>query len=90
MANIRLPLALAGSGTAIFAYRRSGQPAGITAGLSWTNTLVSAFAFPLLNPIVEEQQHRGYVQPRLAAAAGSIQKGIVITAAGFGLQKEVR
>jgi len=48
--------------------------------------LVSAVAFPLLNPLVEELQYRGYAQPRLIAASGSTWAGILITSAGFGLQ----
>jgi membrane protease YdiL (CAAX protease family) len=52
---------------------------------SWL-ALVSGIAFPLLNPIVEELQFRGYAQPRLAAAWRSAPAGIVVTALGFGLQ----
>lgn len=48
--------------------------------------LVSAVAFPLLNPFVEELQYRGYAQPGLIAAFRSIPTGILITALGFGLQ----
>ena len=48
--------------------------------------LVSAVAFPLLNPPVEELQYRGYAQPGLIAASGSVWTGILATALGFGLQ----
>jgi hypothetical protein len=48
--------------------------------------VVSAVAFPLLNPPVEELQYRGYAQPRLIAASGSLWPGLLLTAAGFGLQ----
>jgi membrane protease YdiL (CAAX protease family) len=48
--------------------------------------LVSAVAFPLINPFVEELQYRGYAQPRLIAASGSTSTGILLTALGFGLQ----
>lgn len=181
MAFIRLPLALAGSGTAILAYELAGNPVGIAAGLGWsTLTLtvvnllclgllawrsrvevadlramiglrrrwlvkdilsgllwslllgglllagvfgivlalygpaglndletvfvgdadlsfslplwlayVSAVAFPLLNPVVEELQYRGYAQPRLVAALGGVWPGILVTALGFGLQHVV-
>jgi membrane protease YdiL (CAAX protease family) len=51
--------------------------------------VVSAVAFPVLNPVVEELQYRGYAQPRLIAAWGSAWLGIVVTAAGFGLQHVV-
>jgi membrane protease YdiL (CAAX protease family) len=181
MAFIRLPLALVGSSIAILAYRLSGNPIGIAAGLSWSTltltivnlicfcllvwrsqvegfdlkeivgfqwhslirdilwglvwslmlggllligifmvvfalygtdgfasiqamfvgganfsfrlptwlALVSAVAFPLLNPLVEELQYRGYAQPRLIASTRSVWIGIVVTAAGFGLQHVV-
>ena len=51
--------------------------------------VVSAVAFPLLNPLVEELHYRGYTQPRLVNASQSQSAGIVITAAGFGLQHVV-
>ena len=51
--------------------------------------VVSAVAFPLLNPPIEELQYRGYAQPGLIAASGSIWLGILVTAAGFGLQHVV-
>ena len=50
---------------------------------------VSAVAFPLLNPVVEELQYRGYAQPRLITASGSAWMGILLAAAGFGLQHVV-
>jgi uncharacterized protein len=53
--------------------------------LAW----VSAAAFPLLNPVVEELQYRGYAQPRLIASFGGVWRGILVTAAGFGLQHVV-
>lgn len=55
---------------------------------SWL-VLVSAIAFPLLNPFVEELQYRGYSQPRLIALSGSLPAGILITSLGFGLQHMV-
>jgi membrane protease YdiL (CAAX protease family) len=51
--------------------------------------VVSAVAFPLLNPLVEELHYRGYTQPRLAAALHSLPAGMVLTALGFGLQHMV-
>jgi membrane protease YdiL (CAAX protease family) len=51
--------------------------------------LVSAVAFPLLNPLVEELHYRGYTQPRFIAAWHSLPAGIVLTAIGFGLQHMV-
>lgn len=48
--------------------------------------VISAVAFPLLNAPIEELQYRGYAQPRLIACSGSVWRGILITAAGFGLQ----
>jgi membrane protease YdiL (CAAX protease family) len=51
--------------------------------------VVSAVAFPLLNPLVEELHYRGYTQPRLVAASHSIPTGIFLTAIGFGLQHVV-
>lgn len=181
MAFIRLPLALAGSGLAILAYRLQGNPVGVAAGLGWSTltltvvnllclgllvwrsrvegfslgeriglrrgqlardillglawslllggllllgvfavvlaasgftgpldfegvfvgdasfdftlpawlAVVSAVAFPLLNPVVEELQYRGYAQPGLIAASGSVGTGIVVTAGGFALQHTV-
>ncbi len=50
---------------------------------------VSAVAFPLLNPLVEELQYRGYAQPRLISASGNLWIGILMTAMGFGLQHVV-
>ncbi len=55
---------------------------------SWL-ALVSAVAFPLLNPVVEELHYRGYTQPRLIASTHSFTTGLVITAIGFGLQHVV-
>ncbi len=52
---------------------------------SWI-AFVSAIIFPLLNPPIEEMHYRGYVQPRLIGASGSVGLGIVISSAGFGLQ----
>jgi membrane protease YdiL (CAAX protease family) len=52
---------------------------------SWL-ALVSAVAFPLLNPVVEELHYRGYTQPRLIAALQNIPAGVLLTAVGFGLQ----
>jgi membrane protease YdiL (CAAX protease family) len=54
----------------------------LPAWLAW----VSAVAFPLFNPPVEELQYRGYAQQRLIAALRSVWIGILVTAAGFGLQ----
>lgn len=51
--------------------------------------VVSAVAFPLLNPLVEELHYRGYTQPRLVTALRSLPAGIVLTAIGFGLQHVV-
>ena len=51
--------------------------------------VVSAVAFPLLNPLVEELHYRGYTQPRLIESAHSLSGGIFITAVGFGLQHVV-
>lgn len=51
--------------------------------------VVSAVAFPLLNPVVEELHYRGYTQIRLVTASHSIPVGIVLTAIGFGLQHVV-
>jgi membrane protease YdiL (CAAX protease family) len=51
--------------------------------------VVSAVAFPLLNPLVEELHYRGYTQPRLVTAFRSFPAGIVLTAIGFGLQHVV-
>lgn len=47
---------------------------------------VSATVFPILNAPVEELQYRGYAQPRLIAGFRGKWPGILITAAGFGLQ----
>ena len=52
---------------------------------SWL-ALVSAVAFPLLNPVVEELHYRGYTQPRLIAALQNTSAGVLLTAVGFGLQ----
>lgn len=57
----------------------------LPAWLAW----VSALAFPLLNPLVEEVQYRGYAQPGLIAASGSAWAGILVQALGFGLQHVV-
>jgi hypothetical protein len=181
MAFISLPFILAGSGIAILAYRSSGIPAGIAAGLGWSTltltivnlinlgllvwrstvedfdlrkqigfhwhllvrdlatgvvlslvlgalllsgvfvvilllyganrfanlesvfvgnadfsfplpvwmAVVSAVAFPLLNPLVEELHYRSYTQPRLVNASQSLFAETGITAAGFGLQHAV-
>lgn len=51
--------------------------------------VISAVAFPLLNPVVEELQYRGYAQTRLAAASGRVGAGIWLSALGFGLQHVV-
>lgn len=51
--------------------------------------VISAVAFPLLNPVVEELQYRGYAQTRLAAASGRVSAGIWLSALGFGLQHVV-
>jgi membrane protease YdiL (CAAX protease family) len=48
--------------------------------------VVSAILFPLLTAPVEEVQYRGYAQPHLIVASGSIWAGMVIAAVGFGLQ----
>jgi membrane protease YdiL (CAAX protease family) len=48
--------------------------------------VVSAVAFPLLNPLVEELHYRGYTQPRLVTALHSLPAGLLLTAVGFGLQ----
>jgi membrane protease YdiL (CAAX protease family) len=48
--------------------------------------IISGVVFPILNAPVEELQYRGYAQPRLIAASGSVWLGICITAIGFGLQ----
>jgi membrane protease YdiL (CAAX protease family) len=48
--------------------------------------IVAAVAFPILNPPVEELHYRGYAQPRLMAASGSVWLGICVPAVGFGLQ----
>ena len=48
--------------------------------------IIAAGVFPILNASVEELQYRGYAQPRLLAVSGSVSLGIVIQAAGFGLQ----
>ena len=55
---------------------------------SWL-ALVSALAFPLLNPLVEELHYRGYTQPRLISTLRSIPIGILLTSVGFGLQHVV-
>jgi membrane protease YdiL (CAAX protease family) len=47
--------------------------------------IISGVVFPILNAPVEELQYRGYAQPRLIAASGSVWLGICITAIGFGL-----
>lgn len=49
-------------------------------------TIVSATVFPLLNPLVEELNYRGYSQMRLESALGSSRLAILISASGFGLQ----
>lgn len=51
--------------------------------------VVSAVAFPLLNPLVEELHYRGYTQPRLIESMRSLSSGVLITAIGFGLQHVV-
>jgi membrane protease YdiL (CAAX protease family) len=51
--------------------------------------VVSAVAFPLLNPLVEELHYRGYTQPRLITGLHNLPAGIVLTALGFGLQHMV-
>jgi membrane protease YdiL (CAAX protease family) len=51
--------------------------------------VVSAVAFPLLNPLVEELHYRGYTQPRLIESTQSLLGGVFITAVGFGLQHVV-
>jgi hypothetical protein len=51
--------------------------------------VVSAVAFPLLNPLVEELHYRGYTQPRLVTALQSRPTGSVLTAVGIGLQHVV-
>lgn len=48
--------------------------------------ITTAVLFPLINPIVEEMNYRGYVQPRLQALSGSGRVAIGIMAAGFALQ----
>ena len=48
--------------------------------------IIAAALFPLLNAPIEELQYRGYAQPRLVAASGSVWVGIVGTAVSFGLQ----
>jgi membrane protease YdiL (CAAX protease family) len=55
---------------------------------SWL-AVISAVAFPLLNPLVEELHYRGYTQTRLVHALHSLPAGIVLTAVGFGLQHVV-
>jgi len=47
---------------------------------------VSAIVFPLLNAPIEELQYRGYAQPRLIDALGGKWRGLLLPAAGFGLQ----
>jgi membrane protease YdiL (CAAX protease family) len=47
---------------------------------------IAGVAFPILNPLIEGLQYRGYAQPRLLAASGRVWLGIGIPAAGFGLQ----
>ena len=47
---------------------------------------IAAVVFPVLNAPIEELQYRGYAQPRLVAASGSVWLGIGIPAIGFGLQ----
>jgi membrane protease YdiL (CAAX protease family) len=51
--------------------------------------VVSAVAFPLLNPLVEELHYRGYTQPRLVTSLHNLPAGMVLTAVGFGLQHVV-
>lgn len=48
--------------------------------------IIAAVIFPILNPPVEELTYRGYAQPRLIAASGSVWLGIGIPAVAFGLQ----
>ncbi|MHC4891208.1 MAG: CPBP family intramembrane glutamic endopeptidase, partial [Planctomycetota bacterium] len=49
-------------------------------------TVVSAVVFPLLNPIVEELNYRGYSQLRLESLFGTPGLAILISSIGFGLQ----
>jgi membrane protease YdiL (CAAX protease family) len=63
--------------------------AGFSFPLPVWMAVVSAVAFPLLNPLVEELHYRGYTQPRLIATTNSLSTGIVLTAIGFGLQHVV-
>jgi membrane protease YdiL (CAAX protease family) len=49
-------------------------------------TVVSAVVFPLLNPIVEELNYRGYSQLRLESLFGRPGVAILISSIGFGLQ----
>ncbi len=48
--------------------------------------IIAAVVFPILNAPIEELQYRGYAQPRMVAASGSVWLGIVVTAVAFGLQ----
>lgn len=48
-------------------------------------TFVSAVFFPLLNPLIEELQFRGYAQPRLMTAFGR-WPGLLLVAFGFAIQ----
>jgi membrane protease YdiL (CAAX protease family) len=48
--------------------------------------VISAGTFPLLNPAVEELQYRGYAQPGLIQASGSVTIGTLLAAFGFSLQ----
>lgn len=60
--------------------------AGFTAPVPAWLAVVSALTFPIVNPVVEELQYRGYAQPRLIAAFGATWLGIGVTALGFALQ----
>ena len=48
--------------------------------------VVSAVVFPIVNAPIEELHYRGYAQPGLIRATCRPGLGIVVTAAGFGLQ----
>lgn len=89
-----VPLAV-GSTLAFLAIERSLDPDVLAAALGAETELdivpptlpiiVGVIAFPLLNPLVEELQYRGYVQQQLMASTGSVRIGAFVSALGFGL-----